>query len=212
MSLVVCDVHEGRSGIPGYLTILGATVEIRPLKRGDYALGVQGLVERKTVTDLHRSVVQGRFWAQIGKIRVARRPYLVIEGPSLYAGPVPGESIRGICVAASDLGVTIVRSSTPRETASWLVEIAAGGAPIRDRPTFAQRPQSDDAPPGVVALSAAPGVSTKTARALVERYSTLAAISQATSDELQTIPGVGAKKTAAIRDLFHQPQGLTRSN
>lgn len=213
MSLVVvCDVHEGRSGIPRQLIALGANVEIRALARGDYAIGVQGLVERKTVADLHRSILQGRFWAQIGKIRAARRPYLLIEGLSLYAGPVPDDSIRGICVSASDLGVTIIRSSTPRDTAHWLLELAARGAPVRDRPHFAQRPRSNDATPAIAALAAAPGVSIETARAILRSFTTLAAVAQATEDDLRKIPGVGAKKTRAISDLFHQPQPLTRSN
>ena len=212
MPRIVCDVHEIRSGVPAHLAGLGAEVEIRGLERGDYLVAVNALVERKTIPDLHSSIVKGRFWAQIAKIRLARRPYLLLEGRSLYSGSIAEEAVRGLCVAVADLGVTIVRTENARDTAAWLIEIAAGGAPIRDRPVFAQRPQSTENAPAVTALAAAAGVSVETARAVLERFQTLLAVGQATIDDLRAVPGVGAKRAEAISDLFHERQSLTRSN
>jgi ERCC4-type nuclease len=206
------DVHEVRSGVPAQLAGLGAAVEIGALTRGDYLVAVNALVERKTIADLHSSIVKGRFWAQMAKIRVSRRAYLMLEGRSLFGGPVADEALRGLCVAVADLGVTIIRTENARDTAAWLIEIAAGGAPIRDRPVFAQRPQSTDDPPAVVALSSAPGVSVETARSILARFETLTAVSQAHLDDLRRVPGVGAKKAEAIFGLFHERQALTRSN
>ena len=212
MPRIVCDVHEGRSAVPVHLARLGIDVEIRALERGDYLVAVNALVERKTIADLHSSIVKGRFWAQMAKIRVARRPYLLLEGRSLFSGPVPDDALRGLCVAVADLGVTIVRTENARDTAAWLIEIAAGAAPIRDRPVFAQRPQSNDDPPGVIALSAAQGVSVETARAVLEHFQTLLDVGQATLDDLRAVQGVGARKAGEIFALFHEPQTLTRSN
>jgi Fanconi anemia group M protein len=212
MPRIVCDVHEVRSGVPAQLAGLGAAVEIRALARGDYLVAVNALVERKTIADLHSSIVKGRFWAQMAKIRVARRPYLLLEGSSLFWGPVSDDAVRGVCLAVADLGVTIVRTERARDTAAWLIEIAAGAAPIRARPVFAQRPQSTDDPLAVVALSAARGVSVETARSVLERFPTLLAVAHATLDDLRAVPGVGAKKAEAIFALFHERQALTRSN
>jgi ERCC4-type nuclease len=212
MPRIVCDVHEVRSGVPAQLAGLGADVEIRSLTRGDYLVAVNALVERKTIPDMHSSIIKGRFWAQMGKIRVALRPYLLLEGRSLYNGPVAEPAVRALCLAVADLGVTIVRSEDSRDSAAWLVRIAMGRAPIRDRPVFAQRPQVTQNSPAVTALAAAPGVSIETARSIIERYETLGAVSRATRDDLRRIPGVGAKKAGAIVDLFHERQALTRSN
>ena len=72
------------------LEALGAQVEVRALTRGDYVVGPEAVVERKTVADLHASIATGRFWHQMRKIRDAGRwPYLVIEGPSVFNGPFP---------------------------------------------------------------------------------------------------------------------------
>ncbi len=212
MPPIVCDVHEVRSGVPAVLAELGADVEIRALQRGDYLVAVNALVERKTVADFHSSIINGRFWSQMAKIRVARGPYLLLEGSSLFTGPVADEAVRGLCLAVVNLGVTIVRTESATDTAAWLNEIAAGAAPPRDRPVFAQRPQSNDDPPAVVALSAAPGVSVETARSVLHRFPTLLAVSQATVHDLRAVPGVGAKRAEALFALFHEQQPLTRSN
>jgi ERCC4-type nuclease len=212
MPPIVCDVHEVRSGVPALLAGLGADVEIRALQRGDYLVAVNALVERKTVADFHSSIIKGRFWSQMAKIRVARRPYLLLEGSSLFTGAVADETVRGLCLAVVDLGVTIVRTENARDTAAWLIEIAAGGAPVRDRPVFAQRPQSTENAPAVTALAAASGVSIETARSLLEHFETLLAVGQATRDDLRGITGIGAKKAEAIFALFNEQQPLTRSN
>jgi DNA excision repair protein ERCC-4 len=212
MPRIVCDVHEVRSDVPAQLAGLGADIEIRPLTRGDYLVAVNALVERKTIADLHSSIARGRFWAQLAKIRVARRPYLLLEGPSVYEGAIAERAMRRLCLAVTNLGVTIIRSEDARDTAAWLIDIAAGGAPVRDRPIYAQRPHSRDDPPAVVALSSGPGVSVKTARSILARYQTLTAVSQATFDDLCAVPGVGAKKAEAIVALFHEQQPITRSN
>jgi ERCC4-type nuclease len=212
MQRIVCDAHEVRSGVPAQLAELGADVEIRSLLRGDYLVAVNAIVERKTIADLHFSIVRGRFWAQMRKIRVARRPYLLLEGTSIFDGPIADDAIRGLCLAVGDLGVTIIRSENTTDTAAWLIEVTAGGAPVLDRPVFAQRPRSTENPPAVAALAAATGVSVETARSVLERYGTLGAVSQATQDDLRRIPRVGAKKAEAIVALFHERQSLTRSN
>jgi ERCC4-type nuclease len=212
MPPIVCDVHEVRSAIPVHLAELGAEVEIRALKRGDYLVAVNALVERKTIADLHSSLARGRFWAQLAKIRVARRPYLLLEGRSVYEGAIAECAVRRLCLAVTDLGITIIRTENARDTAAWLIDIAAGGAPVGDRPIYAQRPRSRDDPPAVVALSAAPGVSVKTARSIVERFPTLMSVGKATRDDLRGVPGVGAKQAEAIFALFHEQQPLTRSN
>ena len=79
MPRIICDVHEVRSGVPADLARLGAELEIRSLARGDYVVAIDAIVERKAIADLHSSIVEGRFWAQMAKIRLARRPYLLIE-------------------------------------------------------------------------------------------------------------------------------------
>jgi ERCC4-type nuclease len=108
---ITADVHERRSRVPALLEALGAQVELRTLTRGDYVVGAGTVVERKTVRDLHLSIMNARFWHQMRKIRAAgTSPHLVIEGESLFAGPIQNNGVRGACLAVTDLGIAIIRT------------------------------------------------------------------------------------------------------
>ena len=129
---------------------------------GDYAIGRTVVVERKRVDDLHGSVIRGRFWAQIGRLRVSvLDPYLLVEGPDLDDGPLSPQAVRGCLVTAADLGVRLLRSTDAADSALWLHRLAIRHGerpPRRDRPLFTQRPRSAPAPAEAV-LAAVPGIS-----------------------------------------------------
>lgn len=208
MLSIVADVHERASGVPQLLRELGARVDTRALTRGDYVVGPETIVERKSVGDLHSTIEAGRFWSQMRAVRAAGRwPYLLIEGPSLYRGRVLASSVRSLCLAVSDLGITIIRTEDTRDTARWLTALASrrqDGA-IRDRPIYAQRPQSADLSPTEAALACAPGVSVETARTVLSRFGSLRQVSEASLDDLQALPGVGIRRATAIAALIHNP-------
>jgi ERCC4-type nuclease len=205
MLVITADVHERASGIPLMLEALGAHVEMRSLTRGDYVLGPGTVVERKSVADLHGSVGIGRFWLQMRKVRLAGRwPYLLIEGPTIFRGPVPASSIRGVCLAVADLGVTIIRTEDVEDTAEWLLRLAMRrqhGA-VRDRAVYAQRPKSRAVSPPEAALACAPGVSVATARAVLNRFGSVREVGEASLEDLQALPGVGIKRAEAIAALI----------
>ncbi len=86
---IIVDVHERQSGIADTLAELEADIEIAALAAGDYAVGVDTLVERKHVLDLHAAVLKGRLWPQLGKLRAACAfPYVLVEGTDLDRGPL----------------------------------------------------------------------------------------------------------------------------
>jgi ERCC4-type nuclease len=187
---------------------LGAQVEIRALTRGDYVVGPGTVVERKTIRDLHLSIMNGRFWRQMAKIRAAgTSPYLVIEGVSVFAGPLRNSGVRGACLAVSDLGIAIIRTQDAHDTAAWLYRLAVRRQ--RDspgvQPRYLRRPRSVGVSPGVAALAAAPEVSVITARNLLVAFGSLRAVCEASLDELQAVPGVGIKRATSIAALIHEP-------
>src|SRR5262245_10155249 len=203
---ITADVHERASGIPLLLTDLGASVTVRALTRGDYVLGVDTIVERKTVADLHISVQAGRFWRQMRKVRTGVRPYLLIEGPSLFVRGLYPEAVRGLCLAVLDLGVPIIRTEDADDTAHWLYRLAVRrrDGTVRGRPQYAQRPSSVVVSPTEAALTAAAGVSTATSRAVLAKFRSLRRLSEATVEELIAVPGVGPERAAAIVGLMHE--------
>jgi DNA excision repair protein ERCC-4 len=196
--LVTADVFERGSGVPAALQRLGAIVTVEPLTAGDYRVGGGVLIERKTIADLHGSLGRGRLWEQVGKIRdEAVSPFLLIEGEQLDAGPRHPNAIRGALLAIVELGVTILWSRDPADSALWLHRLAVRHArktSARARPRrVAELPES-----GVEVLAAVPGISTQTARALLARFGSIGGLISAGPERWADVEGVGAVRAHAL--------------
>ena len=192
--------------LPKGLEELGLTVVRKRLPIGDYVVGPGAIVERKSVLDLQDSLLKGRLWLQIaGLRRTADWPYLVIEGTSLAQGPLGDEALRGLWLAVTDLGVAVLRSDDTADTARWLLRLAVRRQEptARDRPAYAQRFRRAQPHPAEAALAAAPGVSVKTARLLLARFSSLAGVIRAEPAEWQLISGVGPQRAASLAHMVH---------
>lgn len=210
---IVVDVHERQSGIPAVLADeLGAEVELAPLPAGDYACGAETLVERKRVLDLHGAVTKGRLWPQLAKLRAAAAfPYLLVEGTDLDRGPLGGAAIRGVCLAAIDQGIALLRSGQPRDSALWIHRLAVRcqrAEPASDRPAYSQRPKSLDAGEAAEALlAAAPGISATSARALLSHFGSVGAVLAAEPEEWLAVPGIGPERARSLAATLHHRFG-----
>ena len=187
--------------MPDELERLGAMVVYSQLRYGDYDLGSGVRVERKQIRDLHLTLVNGRYWRQIGNLRrEASWPVLLIEGDLLADGPVTTEAIRGVYLATIEQSVSVIRSSDASDSAAWLWRLAlrVQRRRHRHRPRFAQLPQ---APPDDVAtamLAAVPGISSVTARSLLCAFGGVSGVVAATVDEWREVPGMGERRCAAL--------------
>lgn len=207
VTLVTVDVRERRSNVPALLEELGATVEMRRLDAGDYVCGPQTVVERKTVRDLHLTIIGGRLWRQLGALRdSARWPCLMVEGRDLFRGRIDADAIRGTCLAATDLGIVVLRTDDALDTAQWLYRLAVRRQEtrVRDRPVYAQRPRrSRKEPLAEAALSTVPGISVVVARSLLARFGSLANLAAADPESWANVWGVGPERAAGLRSLMH---------
>jgi ERCC4-type nuclease len=204
--VVVADVREIPSRLPRRLEEIGVEVVRRRLPVGDYIVGPGAVVERKTVFDFHQSLVEGRLWKQLGQLRNVAWPYLLIEGADFAAGPIGSNSLKGVWLAASDLGVVVLRSKNRLESSEWLHQLAARRQQPthRDRPTYAQRFGRAPRPhPAEAALAAAPSISVKTARSLLGHFGSLYNVITASPAEWQSVPGVGPHRSQTLRQMVH---------
>jgi ERCC4-type nuclease len=169
---------------------------VEPLAAGDYRIQGGALVERKTVADLHGSLARGRLWSQVGRVRdTAVVPFLFVEGDDLDDGPRHPNAIRGCLLAIADLGIAVVRTRDPEDTALWLHRLAvrqqrrsSGSRPAERR----FRPS-----PGVTALTGIPGISEATARALIDRFGTIEQLLAAGPERWADVDGVGPVRAPA---------------
>jgi ERCC4-type nuclease len=204
---ILVDVQEARSGIPAHLEELGAEVELAALPAGDYALGVDTIVERKRVLDLHSAVRKGHLWPQLAKLRAACAfPYLLVEGTDLDRGGLHPNAVRGVCLAAIDQGIALpcgrTTNGTPRAgSIGSLCAASARSCRRIGRCTCSVSPP----PPESVAeamLAAVPGISTVGARALLERFGSLAGVLAAPEEDWLAVPGIGRERASALARAF----------
>lgn len=210
-AVVVVDVFEEGSGVPATLRRLGAKVTVEPLPAGDYRIPGGILVERKTVADLHGSLGRGRLWAQVGSIRdTAVTPFLLVEGDDLDAGPRHPNAVRGALLAIADLGVAILRSRDPADSALWIHRLAlrqARKARARDRPAHT----NTTPPPGLAVLAAVPGISSATARALLERFGSVGGVLEAGPERWAEVAGIGNVRSHSLAEALIQNAEARRS-
>src|SRR5712691_12657363 len=196
---IVVDVFEQGSGVPASLQRLGAEVAVEPLPSGDYRIDGGVLVERKTVSDLHGSLGRGRLWSQIGRVRdTAVLPFLFVEGPDIDDGPRHPNAIRGCLLAIADLGIAVVRSQDPADTAVWLHRLALRQERRQRASTPMRRRQPP--PPGIAVLRGIPGISDTTARALLERFGSVEGVLAAGPEQWAEVSGIGSVRAHALAE------------
>jgi len=201
---ILVDVEEDRSPVPRCLESLGATVELVRLPTGDYRVSDDIAVERKTVGDLHASLVSGRLWSQLFALRRGTPcPYLVVEGPNLDTGRVSARGVRGALLAVIESGVPVLRSTGPEDTALWLYILAGRSDAASDPPRRRGRRRMVASPSGV--LATVPGVSPVLANRLLARFGSIAGVAEASESDLREVEGIGEVRAVALRDV------LTRS-
>src|SRR4051794_17784708 len=122
---IVVDDREPWEALPASLEALGVTVELERLEAGDYVVGPDTLVERKTVQGLHRSIESRRLWRQLAELRAACSwPFLLIEGDDIDNGLLGTAAIRGACLSIIEHGVPLLRAMDACDSAMWLHRLA----------------------------------------------------------------------------------------
>lgn len=163
------------------------------------------LLERKTAEDLGRSIVDGRLFRQMGSLRrTYRRPLLLVEGlrdDAAVAG-VPWPAVLGALVNVSVcFGVPVLRATSANESAELIATAARQlSAPIDIpyarpgyRPTGWRRR-------ALYVLQGLPGVGPRRARALLERFGSVAGVVAADAPTLVEVDGIGDAVARTIRE------------
>src|SRR5438034_3305770 len=200
---VVVDIHEREGRLLNALRSLGVRVARERLLVGDYRTG-GAVVERKTVSDLHLSIIDRRLWRQISRLRrESLQPYLLVEGESLDAGPLSTASIRGALIAVAELDVGLIRSANQEDSAEWLSLLAVrSNRRRRAASVLTNGIASRDAAEGM--LAAVPGLSVVSARALLTCFGSIAAIAEANPSSWLSVPGIGPVRAASLEKAIHQ--------
>ena len=209
------DYRERRSGIPELLRMTDAVnVTETHLISGDYKINKQWLIERKTLTDLAASIIDGRLFRQIAGMHeqnAGLKPILLLEGSStsLASSNMRREAILGALITVTlYMNTPILRSLNAKESASLIMYIAKQQerfchfSSINYHPV-PRKPQSKNKQQ-IMILQSLPGVGTQRAKALLQRFGTIEQVMISSAQELMKVDGIGRKSAESIKWVLQE--------
>ena len=202
---IIADDRECKSEVIDSLSqIEDVKVIIQRLSMGDYQVDNRLIVERKTLKDFAVSIIDGRLFKQMLCLANSKSEgVLILEGTvsDMVEIGMTREAMQGALITVSlILGIPILRSKDPSETAKLMVYIgrqresmAMGGVQRHGyRPKNKQKRQ-------LFILQGLPGVGPERAERLLARFGSVEAAISASSSELQSVNSFGKSVADKIR-------------
>ena len=186
---VIVDIHEKSSLVPASLYELGADVEIRHLKVGDYQIG-KTVIERKTSSDLVSSMINKRLIQQLKHLQQAKQPILIIEGDleTVRGGNFNTNALRGLILSITlNQQIPIIFTNDSEETATYLLLLAKQQLKPNERISLHSRIPKKRKEQQLYILEAFPNVGPKKAVTLLKKFKTLDKVFAASEEELEPI-------------------------
>jgi len=184
-------------------------LEVKQLKRGDYVIAPDTVVERKTTQDFCVSLMQGRLFRQAYWLaECTENPVYLLEGEFLAVDEsgVSTESINGALVTlAQSFRMPVLRSRDQRESAWFLNRLheqrhraARNCGPLHRY--CGKRLQTQK----LHVFRALPGIGPKLATTMLDEFGTVFAAARAAPEELAAVDGIGPKRAAQIYSVLHE--------
>lgn len=202
---IVADDRENAGGVIAELQgLAGVAVEVRRLAAGDFIVEDRFAVERKTLADFARSVIDARLFRQAAALaQGARRGVLILEGTAggMADVGVRREALQGALITVSVFyGLAVLRARSVAETARLLVYLGRQAQAFArgslSRPGY--RPKGKRARQ-LFLLQGLPGVGPGRAARLLDCFGSVQAVAVASPMELAAVDGIGESTAGRIR-------------
>ncbi len=211
------DFREQRSGITDELEKLSGafTFEIGALSTGDYWIGDQIIIERKTLPDFLESIKTGRIFQQAYRMtQSGKNGLIILEGDKskVETSSISRRAVQGALIHLSVfLGIPVIRSLNIRETASLLVYICSQcqqQTVPRQKPVIHRNPGiriTNKQRQKLFLLQNLKGIGTNKGLALLKSFSTIENILNASPADLTKVRGIGNRLGERIYTILHEP-------
>ena len=204
---IIVDHREYRSNVVKNLAVKGTFIEPQQLDVGDYVLSSRIGVERKNVDDFLESLIGGKLFKQMTRLRDAySRPLLVLEGENLLTKRnINHNAIFGSLASISvDFGIPVLTTKDAAETADLLNVIAKREQKV-DKKAVAvrgEKTQMSLRERQQFIIEGLPNVSAVIAKRLLSHFGSVKDIANATEEELLEVKGVGKNIATDIIKLL----------
>jgi Fanconi anemia group M protein len=209
---IIVDQRERNTELLKRLEELGVRIALVTLNVGDYVISDRICIERKTVPDFEGSIINGRLFDQLGRLREHYSyPMLLLEGDR-DAFRMRRRAITGAVASLYvRYGIPVIMSESPTESAAIMESIARqeqdseerlpslkGGAKAYTSTQFQE-----------FVVGNLPGVGPKLAKSLLKHFHSVRRIANAEVEELMEVDKVGEKKARLIHETLNGPyEGL----
>lgn len=216
-SMVIVDKREERSDVPSLLIKNGLSVRYDMLEVGDYALPGDILVERKTVTDLVSSILDGRLFEQaLNLSKASSNPTFIIEG-NIKKGLTYFENVNAFWGALASLSydfkLKVFFTGSPEETAT-LITVISKRKKEREEDVWV-KPRKKKATLNelqIQVLTSFPGVGPATAKRLLRTLGSLREVFNAEPNILSTVGKMPIEKSMKVYEIINARYGESRDS
>jgi DNA excision repair protein ERCC-4 len=203
---VIADYREKTSGVIDLLACEDVEIEIAKVSYGDYVINDAITIERKTARDFLISVIDGRLFSQLSRLkRYCVHPVVLIEGNPFKTDLDFHESaIRGALVSTQAIWyVPVIHSRCKEETKDIMLLIGRQEEACRDviplrggyRPKRLKSRQ-------LFVLQGLPKVGPRAAKRLLDHFGSVSAVMNATAEKLMEVDGIGRVSAEKIREIL----------
>lgn len=219
MIRIYADDREESSGVPSILRSLGITVFLRQLSVGDYIVGDNIAVERKSITDLVNSVFDKRFFDQIERLTSSYDiSFLLIEGNlnRIYKITSNWKAINSALISVMTIqNLRVIYSIDKQETAEILKKLAEKfqlndnkkrSISLHDKPKFENIKEEQE-----YIVESFPQIGEILAKKLLEKFGTIKNICNANISDIEKAIG-SRKKAEEIYKIINTPYSSLESN
>lgn len=206
---IIVDHREYRSHVVRQIASYDIEIESGQLPVGDYIVSSRIGVERKEVDDFLNSLLSGKLFDQIKRLRDAfPRPVLILEGSGLFTKRnINHNAIFGTMVSIMiDYGIPVIMTKDAAETADLLI-VMAKREQRTDKKSVALRGEKhmmDLYEQQQFIIEGLPQISTVIAKRMLAHFGSVRGIINATEDELQEVQGIGKTIASEIFQILNE--------
>jgi ERCC4-type nuclease len=204
--LIFIDSREANSGILDYFWQYDTDVQKKTLFCGDFVVSDRVAIEKKTVSDFIKSIVDKRLFQQLSAMKDNfEKPVLIIEGQESLYGALQPNVIRGALAAiAVDMGIPIIWTRDIADTAGIIYWIARREQFDENRKVTLRNKKNPETieEKQEYLVSSLPDISAVRAKALLKHFKSPKDIFNASAKELQEVNGIGKKIADKIKKVI----------
>ena len=208
--LIYVDTREQASQVVTELQKRGDVfIKVKQLDIGDFVLGEQVCVERKTVEDFLQSLIDGRLFNQLISLAANyERPLIILEGDSqeLYSlRNIHPNAIKGaLSSIALNYRIPMLSTKNLEETVEWLYLIAKREQLGKDKDIRLRvgRKSLTEKELQQFIVESLPSVGPTLAKNLLKHFGSVKKVFSSTEKQLLKVEKIGEKKAKEIRKII----------